>query len=187
MIESKLKAKNGNSGQLPRVWISIFGWLELSPAPTYTRSIFVHGPLLPVFIPKGMGAGRTTSDRRLGTTMEWGGNRECMVRKAGSSILKPLPPHYHQTSHSTSSFRLQSSWMSFSYALSKREKVTWGWMWAIALACDFLYTVIYTSVARTSVVISRVRYIENLDITNLWTNNQSVRYMEVRDRGDKVD
>ena len=28
-------------------------------------------------------------------------------------------------------------------------------------------------------VISRVRYIENLDITNLWKNNQNVRYIEV--------
>ena len=28
-------------------------------------------------------------------------------------------------------------------------------------------------------VISRVRCIENLDITNLWKNNQNVRYIEV--------
>ena len=28
-------------------------------------------------------------------------------------------------------------------------------------------------------VISRVRYIENLDTTNLWKNNQNVRYIEV--------
>ena len=27
--------------------------------------------------------------------------------------------------------------------------------------------------------ISRVRYIENLDVTNLWENNQSVRYIGV--------
>ena len=30
-----------------------------------------------------------------------------------------------------------------------------------------------------SFVISRVRYIETLDITNLWEKNQSVRYIEV--------
>ena len=29
-------------------------------------------------------------------------------------------------------------------------------------------------------VISRVRYIENLVITNLWRNNQNVRYIEVK-------
>ena len=29
-------------------------------------------------------------------------------------------------------------------------------------------------------VIARVRYIENLDITNLWKNNQNVRYIEVQ-------
>ena len=27
--------------------------------------------------------------------------------------------------------------------------------------------------------LSRVRYIENLDITNMWKNNQNVRYIEV--------
>ena len=35
-------------------------------------------------------------------------------------------------------------------------------------------------------VISRVRYIENLDITNLWENIQNVGYIEVYRRVPKV-